>query len=330
MAPVISLLDLAIVGDGQTTRDALDATVAVARRAEAFGYRRAWYAEHHNMAAIASSATSVVIGHVAAQTSTIRVGSGGIMLPNHSPLTIAEQFGTLATLYGSRIDLGVGRAPGSDRAAAMAMRRLPDASDRFASDVQEIQRYLAPGGSVDGVTAYPGVGTEVPITVLGSSLFGARLAAHLGLPYGFASQFAPAALQDAVMIYRSEFEPSEQCDRPHVIAGVNAICADDRDDADRQFERVARARVKRFLLGEREVTEEQLDQIVDSPQGRQVLQMMTYSAVGTPAEVGEYLRTFAVHADADELIVVQASPTTEQRLRSTELVAEATLEAATA
>ncbi len=323
MAPVLSVLDLALVPDGGDARAALDATVEVARTAEAHGYRRCWYAEHHNMSAIVSSATSLVISHVAQHTETIRVGSGGIMLPNHSPLVVAEQFGTLATLHGDRIDLGLGRAPGSDRAANLAMKRLPDASDRFLDDVEELRTYLSPGGAVRGVVATPGQGTEVPVYILGSSLFGARLAAHLGLPYAFASQFAPAALQDAVMTYRSEFRASDQCERPHVIAGVNVLAADDSGAAEQQLIRVQRSRVRRFLALPSELDDDAVDQVIDSPQGRQVLSMMTYTAVGSPDEVGEYLRAFADHADADELITMHAAPSTAQRVRSVQLAAEA-------
>src|SRR6195952_2711712 len=206
----LSVLDLAIVGKGQSVRDGLDATVAVAQRAEQRGYRRVWYAEHHNMSSIASSATSVLIGYVAAHTSTIRLGSGGVMLPNHAPLTIAEQFGTLETLYPGRIDLGLGRAPGSDQTTMRAMRRDQASSDSFPQDVLELQGYLLGESRIPGVQAVPGAGTNVPLYILGSSLFGARLAAAFGLPYAFASHFAPDLLHEAVSAYRAEFKPSEQ------------------------------------------------------------------------------------------------------------------------
>ena len=189
--PVLSILDLAMVGKDETPADAFANSVAVAQRAEQRGYRRVWYAEHHNMSSIASSATSVLIAHVAAHTSTIRLGSGGVMLPNHSPLVIAEQFGTLAALHPDRIDLGLGRAPGTDQVTMRAMRVDPMASDRFPQDVLELQAYLRGESTVAGVEAVPGAGTNVPLYILGSSLFGARLAARLGLPYGFASHFAP-------------------------------------------------------------------------------------------------------------------------------------------
>ncbi|MDA8076714.1 MAG: LLM class flavin-dependent oxidoreductase, partial [Actinomycetota bacterium] len=218
---------MAPIGPGEPVGDSLRASVALAQRAEALGYTRVWYAEHHNMPRIASSATSVLIGHVADHTTTIRVGAGGVMLPNHAPLTIAEQFGTLAWLHPGRIDLGLGRAPGSDRATMTALRRDPTAADRFPDDVLELQGYLGDESRVPGVQATPGRGTHVPLYILGSSLFGAQLAALLGLPYAFASHFAPAALEQAVALYRRTFRPSAQQERPYVIAGLNVIVADD-------------------------------------------------------------------------------------------------------
>ncbi|MEP7112212.1 MAG: LLM class flavin-dependent oxidoreductase [Ilumatobacteraceae bacterium] len=318
----LSILDLAIVGKGQSVRDGLEATVAVAQRAEARGYRRVWYAEHHNMASIASSATSVLIAHVAAHTSTIRLGAGGIMLPNHAPLPIAEQFGTLETLHPGRIDLGLGRAPGSDQATMRAMRRTPMASDSFPQDVLELQGFLTGQTRIPGVNATPGNGTNVPLYILGSSLFGGQLAAALGLPFAFASHFAPTNLQEAVATYRRGFQPSEQLDHPHVIAGVNVIAADTEAEALAQQAAVHRFRVARFLGGDRDFTDDEADSILASPQGRQVIQMMQYSAVGDPPMVKEYLDEFAEHADADELIVVHSSPTIETRLHSLDLVAD--------
>src|SRR6204780_1365831 len=222
----LSILDLVPIGRGQTVTDAFAASVAVARRAEELGYNRVWYAEHHNMPTIASAATSVVIAHVGAHTSTIRLGAGGIMLPNHSPLTIAEQFGALDAMYPHRIDLGLGRAPGPDQATFRAMRRDPRSSDAFPTDVQELQAFLAGSSLVPGVDAIPGKGSRVPLYVLGSSLFGAQLAARLGLPYAFASHFAPDALDAALEVYRSEFKPSDQLASPYVIAGANVVAAD--------------------------------------------------------------------------------------------------------
>jgi len=320
--PRLSILDLALIGKGQTARDAFDNSVRVARLAEERGYERVWYAEHHNMAQIGSSATSVLIAHVAAHTERIRLGAGGIMLPNHAPLPIAEQFGTLAELHPGRIDLGLGRAPGSDQVTMRAMRRDHTSSDQFPQDVQELQGYLSGNSLVPGVQATPGRGTEVPLYILGSSLFGARLAAALGLPYAFASHFSPQALRQAVGTYRHEFQPSEQQSEPYVIAGVNVIAADTDEDAQAQHLAVRRARVRMFVQKGIDVSDEQADEILASPQGAQIAEMMRYSAVGTPSEVKEYLDGFAVHADADELIVVPASPGIDARLRSLELLAD--------
>jgi luciferase family oxidoreductase group 1 len=319
----LSILDLAIIGKGQTAADAFANSVALAQRAEARGYERVWYAEHHNMASIASSATSVLIAHIAAHTSTIRLGAGGVMLPNHSPLTIAEQFGTLATLHPGRIDLGLGRAPGSDQNTMRAMRRDAHSSDRFPEDVLELQGFLRGESRIPGVVAVPGAGTDVPLYILGSSLFGAQLAAMLGLPYAFASHFAPAALLDAIALYRREFRPSVQLAEPYAIAGVNVIAADSDADAQQQWETVRRWRVARFVAPGSDLTDDEADAILASPQGRQIAQMMHYSAVGTPSAVKAYLDEFAEVAGADELITAHSSPTIEQRLRSVDLLADA-------
>lgn len=316
----LSLLDLAIVGKGQTPADALAASVTLAQAAERVGVERVWYAEHHNMASIASSAPAVLIAHVAAHTSTIRLGAGGVMLPNHSPLTIAEQYGTLATLHPGRIELGLGRAPGSDQVTMRAMRRDHTSSDTFPDDVLEVIGYLRGESRVPGVSAVPGAGTDVPVYILGSSLFGARLAAHLGLPYAFASHFSPDALVEAIALYRREFRPSEHLERPRAMAAVNVICAPTEADAERQLIATARWRVQRFLNLPAGLGDDHLDRAVASPQGQQILRMMTYLAAGTPPEVHAYLEDFAAHADADELIVALASPTTAERLVSLELV----------
>ena len=215
--PPLSVLDLAFVPDAASPADALRNSLDLARHVERLGYRRFWLAEHHNMVGIASAATSVVIGHVAGGTSKIRVGAGGIMLPNHSPLVIAEQFGTLATLYPDRIDLGLGRAPGTDQLTLRALRRNPMSADTFPQDVLELQALLGPLQPGQTVQAVPGTGTRVPLWILGSSLFGAQLAAMLGLPYAFASHFAPDALMPALEIYRGKFQPSPQLDRPYAM-----------------------------------------------------------------------------------------------------------------
>lgn len=320
----LSILDLAIIGNGQTAANAFENSVALAQRAEARGYRRVWYAEHHNMSVIASSSPSVLIAHIANHTSTIRLGAGGVMLPNHSPLTIAEQYGTLATLHPGRIDLGLGRAPGSDQTTVRAMRRDPAASDRFPDDVIELQGYLSEESGVAGVTAVPGAGTHVPLWILGSSLFGARLAAMLGLPYAFASHFAPGALLQAIGIYRAEFRPSSQLAEPYAMAAVNVIASDSDEDAERQFVDVRRARVGRFLARRgQELSDEQIDELMATPQGQQVAQMMHYSAVGTAETVARYVREFAHAAEVDEVITAHASATIDERLRSVDLLADA-------
>jgi luciferase family oxidoreductase group 1 len=318
----LSILDLAIVDRGTAVGDTLSGCVETARRAEERGYRRVWYAEHHNMSSIASSATAVLLAHVAAHTRTIRLGSGGVMLPNHSPLTVAEQFGTLASLHPGRIELGLGRAPGTDQETVRALRRDPMAAERFPDDVVELQAYLADESVVPGVRAVPGAGTRIPLYILGSSSFGARLAAALGLPYGFASHFAPEALRHAVATYRREFRPSTQLAAPHVIAGVNVIAAAGADEAAEQHRRVVRSRVALFLGRGRHFTDDELDRIVASPQGQQVAAMMRYTAAGDPSGVREYLESFAELADADELMVVHAAPTREARLRSLDLLAD--------
>ncbi|MEU5859976.1 MULTISPECIES: LLM class flavin-dependent oxidoreductase [unclassified Nonomuraea] len=323
MTVPLSILDLAHIGDGETASESLAASVGLAQRAEELGYHRIWYAEHHNMPSIASSATSVLIAHVAAHTRTIRLGAGGIMLPNHSPLTIAEQFGTLETLHPGRIDLGLGRAPGSDQQTMRALRRTPGAADTFPQDVLELQGYLTGESRIPGVDATPGKGTNVPLYILGSSLFGAQLAAALGLPYAFASHFAPDALEEAVALYRREFKPSEQLAEPYVIAGVNVIAADTGEEAQEQLLTAKRYRVSRFLGRGRTFTPEEADMVLESAAGQQILRMMQYSAVGTPAEVEDYLTRFAAHAQADELIVVSSAPDRKAWLRSIELLAAA-------
>ncbi|PSS43221.1 alkane 1-monooxygenase [Arthrobacter woluwensis] len=321
----LSILDLATIGPGQSVKESLDGSVALAQLAEDAGYSRVWYAEHHNMASIASSATSVLIAHVAAHTKTIRLGAGGIMLPNHSPLTIAEQFGTLESLHPGRIDLGLGRAPGSDQNTMRALRRDPMAADTFPQDVQELQAFLGDSTLIPGVEATPGKGTQVPLYILGSSLFGAKLAAALGLPYAFASHFAPAALQDAVRIYREQFKPSEQLAEPYVIAGVNVVAADSTAQAQDLLRDALRQRVQTFFGRGHTFTDEEADLVLDAPQGQHLREMVKYSAVGEPAAVLEYLEGFAKHADADELIVAHQAPGTEAKLRSAELLGQIAL-----
>jgi luciferase family oxidoreductase group 1 len=327
----LSILDLAPIEKGQTATESFAASVALAQRAEALGYERIWYAEHHNMPTIASSATSVLIAHIGAHTTRIRLGAGGVMLPNHAPLTIAEQFGTLAAMYPGRIDLGLGRAPGSDRSTMYALRRDPHSADTFPSDVVELQGYLTGNSHVPGVDAVPGKGSDVPLYILGSSLFGAQLAAALGLPYAFASHFAPAALEEAVALYRRDFQPSDQLPQPYVMAGVNVIAAENAETAEQEVKAVRRARAVRFFGRARGIQESDLD-AVDDELADQLLaggaaahvdQMLTYMAAGTPTEVSRRLEGFRDQVNADELIAVFASPSRETRLRSATLLAEA-------
>jgi luciferase family oxidoreductase group 1 len=324
----LSILDLAPIARGQSAGDSFAGSVAIAQQAEELGYERIWYAEHHNMASIASSATSVLIAHVGAHTNTIRLGSGGIMLPNHAPLMIAEQFGTLEAMYPGRIDLGLGRAPGSDQKTMYALRRDPGSSDTFPQDVLELQGYLTGDSRVRGVDAIPGKGSNVPLYILGSSLFGAQLAAALGLPYAFASHFAPAALKAAIAAYRDEFRPSAQLDRPYLIAGLNVIAAETTESARQQLQDIRRIRTLGLYAlqqgGDAEdLTDEQADQLLQSGFAAHVDQMLTYTAAGTPREVSDYLDDFLQFTGADELITVHQAPSIEGRLRSVRLLAEA-------
>jgi len=319
----VSVLDLAQVPSEGTVAEALQATVEVARRAEELGYERVWYAEHHNMSRIASSATAVLIAHVAAHTERIRLGAGGVMLPNHAPLVIAEQFGTLAELHPGRIDLGLGRAPGSDQATTLALRRDPASAETFPQDVLELQGYLKGETRIRHVNAIPGRGTDIPLYVLGSSVFGAQLAAALGLPYAFASHFAPQLLEQAVALYRERFEPSAQLDRPYVIAAVNVVAADSDDEARRDFEHRRREFARGiFSRPGHRLDDAQVDALLASPQAGHVDEMLRYSAVGTPDRVGDYLEEFRALTDADELITAHQARTLAGRLRSLELVAE--------
>jgi len=323
MATPLSILDLAVIGENESAASSLAGSVELARRAEECGYHRVWYAEHHNMKSIASSATSVLIAHVAAHTNTIRLGSGGVMLPNHSPLIIAEHYGTLAELHPGRIDLGLGRAPGSDQATQRALRRSPQAAENFPQDVVELQAYLQGESKIPGIDAIPGKGTNVPLYILGSSLFGAQLAAALGLPYAFASHFAPAMLQDAIAAYRANFKPSQQLDEPYFMAAVNVIGSDSADDAQEQLQATLRARVRLFAATDRKITDDEADAYLASPGGQRIASMLQYSAVGVESDVREYLQEFADLTSADELIVAHQGPTINQRLRSVEIGASA-------
>jgi len=320
----LSLLDLAVVGPHESIAQSFAGSVAMATLAERLGYRRIWYAEHHSISSIASAATSVLIAHVAAHTRTIRLGAGGIMLPNHSPLTIAEQFGTLAELHPGRIDLGLGRAPGGDRATLYALRRTPTTSDHFPQDVEELKGLLSDQSPIPGVRAIPGQGTHVPLYILGSSLFGAQLAAALGLPYAFASHFAPGSLLEAIDLYRERFTPSPELERPYVIAGVNVIAAETDQEAEEELSR-ARLRVIQNLTQRGEPPAPEFDEaaLLSSPHAAFVEQMFTYRAVGSPLNVAKYLENFQRKTGADELMTVHHTTSVPTRLRSVELLAKA-------
>ena len=324
MTTPISILDLAPVPKGFTPADALRNTLDLARHAERWGYRRYWLAEHHNMVGIASAATSVVIGHVAAGTTTIRVGAGGIMLPNHSPLVIAEQFGTLESLFPGRIDLGLGRAPGTDQLTLRALRRDPSAAENFPRDVLELQALLGPVQPGQRIQAVPGAGLNVPLWILGSSLFGAQLAANLGLPYAFASHFAPQALDSALHVYRANFTPSEQLDRPHAMVGLNVVAADTDAEARRLFTS-AQQSFANLVRGTRGQLPPPIDDIESywSPMEKmQAMGMLACSFVGSADTVREGLRRFIADTQADELMVASAIHDHGARLRSYEILAE--------
>src|SRR5690349_4084245 len=317
----LSILDLAAVGREETVAESFAGSVELARTAERSGYRRIWYAEHHNISSIASSATAVLIAHVAAHTKTIRLGAGGVMLPNHSPLVIAEQFGTLETLHPGRIDLGLGRAPGTDQRTWMALRRDPHASDRFPQDVVELQRFLSDEEPLPGLRAIPGRGTHVPLYLLGSSLFGAELAAQLGLPYAFASHFAPRFLHEAIKAYREGFQPSAQLSEPYVIAGLGVIAAETSESAAAQLEAARRVRARALFGRGRKLSEDDVTALLASSQAAVVGEMLAYTAVGTAEVVAAYLERFAADTGADELIAAHYSDSVANRLRSVELTA---------
>jgi len=323
----LSILDLVPVIVGETPREALPKSLDLIRHAERFGYKRYWVAEHHNMTGIASAATSVVIGYLAGGTSTIRVGSGGIMLPNHAPLVIAEQFGTLESLYPGRIDLGLGRAPGTDQRTLRALRRNPLNADTFPEDVLELQALLAaakPNLPRPPVRAVPGRGTEVPLWILGSSTFGAELAATLGLPYAFASHFAPDSLFAALDIYRKQFQPSKQLDRPYAMVGVNVIAADTDREAQRLFTTVQQSftNLLRASPGKLQPPIDNIEEYWTPPEKHQASRMLRYSIVGSPETVHRDLENFATQTKADELMIVTHIHDHAARIRSYEILAD--------
>ena len=320
-----SLLDLSPIPEGNTEAQAIANTIDLAQAAERAGYHRYWLAEHHNMPGIASAATAVLIGHVAAHTKTIRVGAGGIMLPNHAPLMVAEQFGTLETIYPGRIDLGLGRAPGTDMATARALRRHMAPEDSFPQDVQELLAYFGDAGPDTRVRAIPGTGTHVPVWILGSSLYGAQLAAYLGLPYAFASHFAPAMLDQALDVYRSTFRPSAYLAKPYAMVGAGVCAAD--TDAEAEFLRssqiLAFARLRSGQPGKLPQPVADVSAEVPSQMLAQVHQALLCSASGSAASVKEQLSTLIARYQPDELIVTGMIHDPIARVRSFEIAAEA-------
>ncbi len=321
----LSILELVRVTQETDARGALNNARDLAAHAEKLGYGRVWVAEHHNMAGIASAATSLVLAHLAEGTSTIRVGAGGIMLPNHAPYIIAEQFGTLARLFPGRIDLGLGRAPGTDQLTLRVLRRPPEAADTFPQDVLELQAFLAPAAPGQRIQAVPAAGTEVPLWILGSSHFGAMLAGELGLPYAFASHFAPDHLISALEIYRSRFKPSEQLDRPYAMVGVNVVAAES-DEKARRLATTQQMSFTNIFRGARGLSQPPIDNIESywTPMEKaQAMRMLARSIIGSPDTVRKGMRALVEETGADELIVVSDVYDHTERLRSIGLIAEA-------
>jgi luciferase family oxidoreductase group 1 len=319
----LSILDLVPVRVGDTPADALRNTLELAQHAERWGYRRYWMAEHHNMTGIASAATSVVIGYVAGGTKTIRVGSGGVMLPNHSPLVIAEQFGTLESLYPGRIDLGLGRAPGTDQLTMRAMRRDPMAAERFPEDIRELRAFFGPVQPGQQIRAVPGAGLNVPLWILGSSLYGAQVAAHFGLPYAFASHFAPDALDDALHVYRERFQPSAQLERPYAMPCINVIAADTDAEARRLFTSLQQrfTDMVRNARGQLSPPIDDIEAYWTPAEKSHAMRMLSCSFVGSPDTIRRELDAFIERTHADELMISGAVFDQAARLRSFEIVA---------
>jgi luciferase family oxidoreductase group 1 len=317
----LSILDLAPVTVGSTPAQTFANTLELARQGEQLGYRRFWLAEHHNMPGIASAATAVLIGHVAGGTSTIRVGAGGVMLPNHAPLQVAEQFGTLGALYPGRIDLGLGRAPGTDQAATRALRRYYQGADEFPADVVELLRYFEPVQEGQPVQAVPGAGIEVQPWILGSSLFGASLAAALGLPYAFASHFAPAALEEAIALYRERFQPSARLDKPHVMLALNVVAADTDEEAGRLFTTQQQAfvnlrRGKPGLVPPPLASAAAIDDYCTPGEKAMVDAALSCAVVGAPGTVRAGMEAFVAKHRPDELMLTANVFDHPARLRS--------------
>jgi len=320
----LSILDLAYISSDSSPAEALRNSLDLAQHAETWGYTRYWLAEHHNMPGIASAATSVFIGYIAGGTRRIRVGAGGIMLPNHAPLVIAEQFGTLESLYPGRIDLGLGRAPGTDGLTLRALRRDYNSADTFPQDVVELQSYFGPAQPDQRVLAIPGTGLEVPLWILGSSLFGAQLAAHLGLPYAFASHFAPDALMQAIRIYREQFKPSRQLDRPYVMVAANVTVAETDEEASKLFTSTQQSFLN-ILRGKRTRLQppvEDIEALWSPAEKAQASRMLSCAMVGSPETVRQGLQDFAEATSADEIIAVASIYDHRARLRSYELLSE--------
>lgn len=320
-----SVLDLATVVEGHTIADSFNSSVANAQQAEALGYTRYWFAEHHNMINVASSATSLLIGHIAGRTSTIRIGSGGIMLPNHSPLVVAEQFGTLETLYPGRIDLGLGRAPGTDQTTAFAIRgENMNSAFHFPRDVEALEYYFA-GDHPNGVSAIPGEGLDIPIWILGSSLDSARLAAEKGLPYAFASHFAPTYFLQAIELYRKTFKPSTLLQEPYVIACVNVVVADTDNEA-HYLATSLQQLFKGIITGRRQLLPppvESMSNIWSAHEREAAMQMLTYSFIGSKATITEELNAFIENTGINELMATTHIYDQEAKLKSYRLLAEA-------
>lgn len=321
----LSVLDLSPIVEGSDASQSLANSLDLARHAEQLGYKRYWLAEHHNMPGIASAATAVVIAHVAGGTKTIRVGAGGIMLPNHAPLVIAEQFGTLAALHPGRIDLGLGRAPGTDMGTARALRRNLEASDNFPQDVVELMGYFQPAEEDQRIQAVPGEGQKVPVWILGSSLYGAQLAAMLGLPYAFASHFAPSELDHALDIYRSRFQPSEQLDKPYVMLGLNVFAAPTDAEAKLLFTSLQQAFVnlRTGRPGRLPPPVEGYDQTLEPMAKTMLGQALSCAVVGSPETVRQGIDAFVRRTGADELMVTAQIFDHAARVRSFEILAEA-------
>lgn len=314
----LSLIDFVRVYPGETRSTALRRTVTFAQEAERLGYHRVWYAEHHNFPSIASATPAVIVAHVAAHTELIRLGAGGVMLPNHSPYTVAEQFGTLDELHPGRIDLGVGRAPGTDqRTLGRALRRTPGAAESFPDDVVELQRYLAGNTPIPGVRAIPGDQTNVPLYMLGSSLFGARLAARLGLPFAFASHFAPANLHEALRIYCDEFKPSGDNSRPYMIVAHNVLVTED----EAKVTEVMRQHV-RSIAGSR-LSDAEVNDLLRTPKGQQMAGMLRYFATGNAEAVAAQLEQFRAELGANEIMVVLRAPSWQDQMESMRALSEA-------